>query len=194
MTILIIDNYDSFTYNLVQYIGEQGFDIRIKKNDEIIISELDNINIKGIVISPGPGRPEDSEQCIRLIQYFAPKLPILGICLGHQSIAYAYGAKIISAPLLKHGKTSPVYHNENNLFTNIENPLIATRYHSLIVDNNNLPNSLCVNAWSDDHIIMGLNHSIYKNVYGIQFHPESILTVSGKKIIKNFLHFFCNFQ
>lgn len=192
MTILIIDNYDSFTYNLVQYIGEQGFDIKIKKNDEIIISELHFIDIKGIVISPGPGRPEDCEQCIELIQYFAPKLPILGICLGHQSIAYAYGAKIISSPLLKHGKTSFVYHNNSNLFIDVENPLTATRYHSLIVDNKNLPTSLSVNAWSDDQIIMGINHSIYKNVYGIQFHPESILTPSGKKIIKNFLHFSCN--
>lgn len=182
--ILVIDNYDSFTFNLVQYLSELGAELQVFRNDEAF--EIKNVNPTGIVISPGPGRPEQAGKCVSLIREWAPCKPILGVCLGHQAIGCAFGGKIVSAPKLMHGKTSQIYHNQRGLFDGIANPFEATRYHSLIVDRESLPADLLITAETDDGIIMGLQHHSYP-LYGVQFHPESILTAEGKKIIANFL-------
>lgn len=184
--VLMIDNYDSFVYNLVQYFGELGEKIIVYRNDEITIKKLERIKFDRIVISPGPGRPEDAGISCEIIEKFAGKIPILGVCLGHQCIGYVFGAKITYAKKLMHGKTSLIYHNEKDIFENVENPFIATRYHSLIVERKTLPNILEITAWTKDKEIMGIKHKNY-SVFGVQFHPESILTKEGKKILKNFM-------
>lgn len=190
--ILIIDNYDSFTYNLYQYIGEIYKDIRVCRNDEISLKEIENMKPEGVVISPGPGIPEDSGVCVEFIKKFRGEIPILGICLGHQAIASAYGGKIKRAPIIKHGKCSLIKHEKNKLFSGVKEYFNVMRYHSLIIDENNLPKDLIVTAKSlDDGVIMAVEHEEYK-VYGVQFHPESLVTEFGKTIIKNFLEGICN--
>lgn len=187
MKILVIDNYDSFTYNLVQLVGSLGCKVVVKLNDEIKIEGIKKICPDKIIISPGPGRPEHSRISLDTIKNFAGEIPILGVCLGHQAIAYCYGGIITTAPKLMHGKTSKIFHTENSVFKNIQQNFEAMRYHSLIVDRQSLPNVLKVIAESDDGVIMGLKHSNY-SLTGIQFHPESILTKVGKDIIRNWLN------
>jgi anthranilate synthase component II len=190
--ILLIDNYDSFTYNLYQYIGEIYEDIKVVRNDEISIEEIRKMDLEGIVLSPGPGVPENAGVCVEVINEFGDKIPILGICLGHQAIGYAYGAKVIRANVVRHEKTSKIKHNGDKLFKNIESVISVMRYHSLIVDEDTLTAELAVIAKSlDDGAIMALKHKDYE-VYGVQFHPESIFAENGKDIIKNFLEEVCH--
>ncbi len=184
--LLIIDNYDSFTYNLVQYFGELGAEIEVYRNDELTLEEIERRPPEKIVISPGPCTPNEAGISLKVIERFQARIPILGVCLGHQAIGQALGAKVVRAPKPVHGKVSKVYHNGKGLFKGIENPFEATRYHSLIVERKTLPESLTVTAWTDDGLIMGLEAK-EKKLYGVQFHPESIMTVEGKKILKNFL-------
>jgi len=184
--ILMIDNYDSFTYNLVQYLGELGEDLKVFRNDKITINEIKKIKPDRIVISPGPGEPLDAGISCDLIREFSDKLPILGVCLGHQCIGYCFGAKIVGAKRLMHGKTSMIYHNQKGIFKGIPNPFEATRYHSLLVQRRHLPKCLEITAWTKENEIMGLRHKKYP-VWGVQFHPESILTKVGKDILANFL-------
>ena len=184
--ILVIDNYDSFTYNLVQYLGELGQNLKVFRNDKITTQEIKKLNPDKIVISPGPGRPEDAGISCEVIRKFADKIPIFGVCLGHQCLGYVWGARIVQASRLMHGKTSMIYHNARDIFKNIPNPFEATRYHSLIVSNRNLPSVLKIIAWTREDEIMGLKHKDF-SVWGVQFHPESILTRSGKTILSNFL-------
>ncbi|MGK7881736.1 MAG: aminodeoxychorismate/anthranilate synthase component II [Crocosphaera sp.] len=191
--ILVIDNYDSFTYNLVQYLGELGFKwpvaehIQVYRNDKIDLPKVRHLNPDGIVISPGPGRPEDSGVSLTLLQELGPTVPMLGVCLGHQSMGQVFGGKVISAPILMHGKTSPIYHNNQGVFQGLDNPFEATRYHSLVVERETLPDILEITAWTEDGTIMGLQHKDYPHLQGVQFHPESILTTSGKSLLENFL-------
>ena len=184
--ILMVDNYDSFTYNLVQYLGALGQEVRVFRNDKITLSKIKKLKPKKIVISPGPGRPEDAGISVSLIKEFSGKIPILGVCLGHQAIGFAYGGKIINAGKLMHGKTSMIYHNAKTIFKGIPNPFEATRYHSLLVDRKTLPQPLEVIAWTKEKEIMGLKHKDF-TLWGVQFHPESVLTKSGKDILANFL-------
>ena len=184
--ILVIDNYDSFTYNLVQYIGEIESNIEVYRNDKITIKEIEKIKPSHIVISPGPCTPNEAGISLELIKYFYNKIPILGVCLGHQSIGQAFGGKVSRAPYLMHGKTSMIHHKNENILQNLDNPFIATRYHSLIVERDNFPECLDIIAWTEDNLIMGLKHNKFP-VYGVQFHPESILTNGGKQLLKNFL-------
>jgi anthranilate synthase/aminodeoxychorismate synthase-like glutamine amidotransferase len=184
--LLMIDNYDSFTYNLVQYLGELGETIEVYRNDRITIGEIGDKKPERIVISPGPCTPSEAGISIEVIRQFAGKIPILGVCLGHQSIGAAYGGDIIRAPLLMHGKTSTIYHDGKTLFSGIPNPFDATRYHSLVIMRETLPDCLEITAWTEDEIIMGVRHKEFL-VEGVQFHPESILTTSGKDILRNFL-------
>ncbi len=184
--ILMIDNYDSFTYNLVQYFGELGEDLKVCRNDEISLGQINRMPVDHIVISPGPGRPEAAGISVDVIRTFAGKIPILGVCLGHQGIGYAYGGKIVRAKTLMHGKTSMIHHNNKDVFEGIENPFEATRYHSLVIEKESLPGCLELTAWTEDGEIMGVRHKEFP-VWGVQFHPESILTASGKNILKNFL-------
>jgi anthranilate synthase/aminodeoxychorismate synthase-like glutamine amidotransferase len=184
--ILMIDNYDSFTYNLVQYLGELGGDLKVFRNDKITIGEIKKLRPEKIVISPGPGTPDDAGISKELIKEFAGKIPILGVCLGHQCIGAAYGGKIIPAKRLMHGKTSLIYHNGQGLFENIPNPFEATRYHSLLVERKSLPDCLAITAWTKEKEIMGLGHK-QEPLFGVQFHPESILTRAGKDLLRNFL-------
>jgi anthranilate synthase component 2 len=189
--ILLIDNYDSFTYNLYQYIGEIYEDITVMRNDEISIDDIRKLNLEGIVLSPGPGVPENAGICVEVIKEFGDRIPILGICLGHQAIGQAYGGKVIRADVVKHGKTSKIKHKDDKLFKQIESVISVMRYHSLIVDEDTLPGELAVTAKSlDDGAIMAIKHKKYE-VYGVQFHPESIFTEQGKDIIKNFLEEVC---
>ena len=185
--ILVIDNYDSFVYNLVQYLGEMGEKLKVVRNNKIDLKDIEKMNPKYILISPGPGRPENAGISCDIINSFKARIPILGVCLGHQCIGYVFGAKIIGAKKILHGKTSLISHSKRDLFEGITNPFRATRYHSLIVDEETLPVSLKVIAKSEDREIMGLKHKKYP-IYGVQFHPESILTEEGKKILKNFLN------
>lgn len=191
--ILVIDNYDSFTYNLVQYLGELGkklavaAEIQVYRNDQLDLEKIKYINPDGVVISPGPGRPEDAGISLDLIKELGPNLPILGVCLGHQSIGQAFGGKVISAPVLMHGKTSEIYHNGVGVFQDLENPFTATRYHSLVVDRETMPAVLEITAWLEDGTVMGVRHRDYPHIQGVQFHPESILTNSGKILLRNFL-------
>jgi anthranilate synthase component II len=191
--ILVIDNYDSFTYNLVQYLGELGqelriaADIQVYRNDQITIAEIVKLDPDGILISPGPGRPENAGISIAIIKELGTKYPILGVCLGHQSIGQVFGADVIPAPILMHGKTSEVYHNGTGVFQGLDNPFTATRYHSLVIDRATCPDCLEINAWVEDGTIMGVRHREYPHVEGVQFHPESILTNSGKQLLQNFL-------
>jgi len=189
--ILIIDNYDSFTYNLYQYVGEVYENVKVLRNDEFTIEELKKLPLKGLIISPGPGRPENAGLSTKVIKAFEGIIPILGICLGHQAIGYVYGGKVISAPEIKHGKTSIIKHNCEDLFENIKDNLQVMRYHSLIVENNSLPEVLSITAKTEDGIIMGIKHKEFP-IYGLQFHPESIFTEEGKMMIKNFVEVICN--
>jgi para-aminobenzoate synthetase component 2 len=184
--LLMIDNYDSFTYNLVQYLGELGEDIRVFRNDKITIPEIQELGPDRIVISPGPCTPKEAGVSINVIKHFAGKIPILGVCLGHQSIGAAYGADIVNAPRLMHGKTSMIYHDGKTIFKDIPNPFEATRYHSLIVSKETLSDDFEVSAWTDKDEIMGIRHKRHI-IEGIQFHPESILTKEGKHLLRNFL-------
>ncbi len=184
--LLMIDNYDSFTYNLVQYLGELGEDVRVYRNNKISIKEIEGLAPELIVISPGPCTPNEAGISIEAIRHFAGKAPILGVCLGHQSIGAAYGGRIIRAPRLMHGKTSSIHHDGKRLFEGIEDPFEATRYHSLIIEKESLPDCLERTAWTDEGEIMGVRHREHF-VEGVQFHPESILTLSGKAILANFL-------
>ena len=185
--ILMIDNYDSFTYNLVQYLGELGADVVVHRNDKITIKDIERLNPEKIVISPGPCTPEKAGISIETVRYFGGKIPLLGVCLGHQSIASAFGGEIIKAKKLMHGKTSMVTHDNKHLFKGLPNPFKATRYHSLVLNKNTVPDEFEVTATSDDGEIMGIRH---KNIFieGVQFHPESILTTSGKDLLQNFLN------
>ena len=186
--IVVIDNYDSFTYNLVHYIGEHENDIKVIRNDEMPAEEVLNLNPKKIIISPGPCTPNEAGISINLIKKFYKDIPILGVCLGHQAIAQAFGAKIINAPNIMHGKVDKIYHaQEQTIFRNLSTPFKATRYHSLCIDPNTLPNSLVVIANSKDKTIMAIMHQELP-IFGLQFHPESIKTTSGKKILNNFLN------
>jgi len=184
--LLIIDNYDSFTYNLVQYFGELGADPVVKRNDEISIDQVKKIQPGRICISPGPGRPEDAGISSNLIHEFGPHIPILGVCLGHQCIAQVFGGEVVRAEKLMHGKTSTIRHNNRGVFEQLAQPLEATRYHSLIVRRETLPDTLEITAETDENEIMGLQHRQFP-VHGVQFHPESILTAEGKKLLANFL-------
>ena len=185
--ILIIDNYDSFTYNLVQYAGELGLKVKIIRNDSKNIVQIQEINPTHIIISPGPGSPKESGLSLDIISKYASQIPILGVCLGHQSIGYIYGGNIKKLNYPMHGKISLVYHNEEDLFANIPNPFKAARYHSLILDHKTLPSNLKITASTQDGIIMACQHTKYPNLQGIQFHPESLWTEKGKSIIQNFL-------
>ncbi|MBD2000530.1 aminodeoxychorismate/anthranilate synthase component II [Oculatella sp. FACHB-28] len=191
--ILVIDNYDSFTYNLVQYLGELGAelpvaaDIQVYRNDQISLEQIRQLQPDAIVISPGPGRPEDAGISPTLIKELGTETPILGVCLGHQGIGQVFGGKITSAPELMHGKTSPVQHKGVGVFKGLANPFTATRYHSLVIDAQTCPDELEVTAWVEDGTIMGVRHRDYPHIQGVQFHPESILTDSGKQLLKNFL-------
>jgi len=185
--LLMIDNYDSFTYNLVQYLGELGEEIIVFRNDKITIQEIKRLKPEKIVISPGPGVPGKAGISLETIRSFAGKIPILGVCLGHQAIGEAFGGRVIRASRLMHGKTSLIYHDGKTLYQRLPNPFEATRYHSLLVERKNLPDCLEVSAWTDEKEIMGIRHKQYQ-IEGIQFHPESILTREGKKLLKNFLN------
>jgi anthranilate synthase component II len=191
--IIVIDNYDSFTYNLVQYLGELAAefpvaaDIKVFRNDKISIDEIRALKPEVVVISPGPGRPENAGISLELIEHLGPSLPILGVCLGHQSIGQVFGGKIVSAPELMHGKTSQVSHTGAGVFQGLENPITATRYHSLVIDRETCPDVLEITAWVEDGTIMGVRHRNYPHIQGVQFHPESVLTSSGKQLLRNFL-------
>jgi len=184
--LLVIDNYDSFTYNLVQLFGELKVDPVVRRNDEISLDDIKKLRPERICISPGPGRPEDAGISAEVIRQFGPRTPILGVCLGHQCIAQVFGGEIVRAEKLMHGKTSTIRHNQRNIFQDITQPLEATRYHSLIVRRESLPNSLEITAETDDGEIMGLQHREFP-LHGVQFHPESILTAEGKRLLANFL-------
>jgi anthranilate synthase/aminodeoxychorismate synthase-like glutamine amidotransferase len=184
--ILLLDNYDSFTYNLAQYLGELGCTLEVHRNDKISVEQIARKKPERIVISPGPCTPQEAGISVELIQKLAEEYPILGVCLGHQAIGAAFGGKIIRAPKLFHGKTSEIEHDGKGIFRSLPNPLIATRYHSLIVERKSLPRELEVTAETRDGVIMGLRHRKYQ-VEGVQFHPESVLTESGKQLLKNFL-------
>ncbi|CAM8651091.1 PabA Anthranilate/para-aminobenzoate synthases component II [Candidatus Methylacidiphilaceae bacterium] len=184
--LLVIDNYDSFTYNLVQYFGELGADPQVKRNDAITPDEVEKMKPQKIVISPGPGRPEEAGISMELIRKFGGKIPILGVCLGHQCMGEVYGGKVVRAGRLMHGKTSPIQHDGKGVFQGLPNPFEATRYHSLIVEKNSVPSCLEVCAETAEGEIMGLRHREYP-VHGVQFHPESILSKEGKDLLANFL-------
>ena len=184
--ILLLDNYDSFTYNLAQYLGELGCEVEVHRNDRISVEQIARRKPERIVISPGPCTPQEAGISVEMIQKLAGKIPILGVCLGHQAIGAAFGGKIIRAPKLFHGKTSQIRHDGSGVFRGLPNPFTATRYHSLIVERKSLPADLQVTAETDDDIIMGMQHKHYP-LMGVQFHPESVLTDSGKQLMKNFL-------
>ncbi len=191
--LLVIDNYDSFTFNLVQYLGELASDhpvaadIRVKRNDSISLEAISELSPEAIVLSPGPGDPDQSGVCLDVLRELSPHIPTLGVCLGHQALAQVYGAKIVRAHELMHGKTSNVLHNGEGVFSGLPLPLIATRYHSLIAERETLPQCLEVTAWLDDGTIMGLRHRNYPHLQGVQFHPESVLTEAGHQLLRNFL-------
>jgi anthranilate synthase/aminodeoxychorismate synthase-like glutamine amidotransferase len=184
--IVVIDNYDSFTYNLVQYLGELGADLRVFRNDRVTIPQIQELKPAGIVISPGPCTPKEAGISNDVIRHFSGRVPLLGVCLGHQCMGEVFGGNVVRAPRLMHGKTSMIYHDKSGIFRDIPNPFEATRYHSLIVSRTGFPDVLRVTAWTDQDEIMGLAH-VEHTTFGVQFHPESILTVEGKRILKNFL-------
>jgi para-aminobenzoate synthetase component 2 len=184
--ILMIDNYDSFTYNLVHYLAELGEEVVVNRNDKITLEEVGKLNPEMIVVSPGPCTPKEAGISVDLIKEFAGRTPILGVCLGHQSVAYAYGAEIVRADRLLHGKTSMIHHDGKTIFEGIPDPFEATRYHSLLVSRDTLPDTFEISAWTDEGEIMGIRHMEYL-MEGVQFHPESILTVHGKDILRNFI-------
>jgi len=184
--VLVIDNYDSFTYNLVQYLGELGVEPIVVRNDAITIDEARALSPDGVLLSPGPGRPEDAGMLCAAITAFAGVVPVLGVCLGHQAIGQVYGGNVVGAPHLVHGKTSPISHNNEGVFVGLPNPLSATRYHSLIIERETLPEVLSITATTDDGMIMGVRHKSL-DVEGVQFHPESILTTCGHDLLRNFV-------
>jgi len=185
--LLVIDNYDSFTYNLVQYLGELGETVEVRRNDRVTLDEIENnLRPERIVISPGPGTPDGAGITLKLIERFSGRIPLLGVCLGHQAIGQAFGGKVVRAPELMHGKASEVCHDGKTIFAGLKDHFIAGRYHSLIVEKDSLPDCLEVSAFTSDYIIMGLRHRELK-VEGVQFHPESILTSDGKQLLANFL-------
>ena len=189
--LLMIDNYDSFTYNLVQYFGELGEEILVYRNDKISITEIEALSPERIVVSPGPCTPNEAGISLKLIEHFRGKLPLLGVCLGHQSIGQAFGGRIVHAKKIMHGKTSEIYHNDLDVFVGLDNPFTATRYHSLVIEQETLPNCFEVTAWTQTEEgemdeIMGVRHKEYV-ISGVQFHPESILTSYGHELLKNFL-------
>ncbi len=185
--LLVIDNYDSFTYNLMQYLGELGETVEVRRNDHVTLDEIElTLRPARIVISPGPGTPDDAGITLRVIERFAGKIPLLGVCLGHQAIGQAFGGKVVRAPELMHGKASEISHDGKTIFAGLQEPFHAGRYHSLIVARDSLPECLEISAYTSDDIIMGLRHRELK-VEGVQFHPESILTAQGKKLLANFL-------
>ena len=191
--ILVIDNYDSFTYNIVQYLGELGAElpvaseVQVYRNDQITLAQIRQLDPEAIVISPGPGYPDQAGISLEVIAELGKAVPILGICLGHQSIGQAFGGKITAAAELMHGKTSPIHHTGVGVFAGLESPLTATRYHSLVVDRATCPADLEITAWVEDGTIMGLRHRNYPQLQGVQFHPESVLTQTGKQLLRNFL-------
>jgi len=190
---LVIDNYDSFTFNLVQYLGELASEhsivseVRVERNDSLTIDEIKDLSPDAILLSPGPGDPNQSGVCLDILSEISTTVPTLGVCLGHQAITQAFGGKIIRAKELMHGKTSNVFHQNNGLFKDLPNPLVATRYHSLIAERDSFPDCLEVIAWLEDNTIMGIRHRLYPHINGVQFHPESVLTESGHKLLSNFL-------
>jgi anthranilate synthase/aminodeoxychorismate synthase-like glutamine amidotransferase len=188
--VFVLDNYDSFTYNLVQYLGELGAKVEVRRNDQVTVGEVEAMGPEHILVSPGPCTPSEAGISIDLIRHFAGKVPVLGVCLGHQAIGEAFGGKVVRAPHLMHGKTSPVEHDGRTVFSGLPSPMTATRYHSLIVREEDLPEELEVSAWTTEkdgtRTIMGLRHKEYV-VEGVQFHPESVLTDEGKKLVGNFL-------
>ena len=184
--LALIDNYDSFTYNLVQYFGELGAEVRVFRNDQVTLEELIALNPDQVVVSPGPGTPEDGGISNAAIRYFTGRAPVLGVCLGHQCLGAVYGGKVGRAPRLMHGKTSPVHHENLGVFTGLPNPVTCTRYHSLAIERESMPDCLEVTAWTDDGEIMGVRHRSLP-VEGVQFHPEYILTQHGHALLKNFL-------
>ena len=184
--LLMIDNYDSFTYNLVQYFGELGAAVEVHRNDKISVADIRAMKPERIVISPGPCTPNEAGVSIEVIKAFSGQLPLLGVCLGHQSIGQAFGGRIVRANTLMHGKTSMIHHKDRGVFEGLDNPLQATRYHSLVIERESLPDCLEVTAWTDDNEIMGVRHKTL-NVEGVQFHPESILTHQGHELLANFL-------
>ncbi|MFM7323340.1 MAG: anthranilate synthase component II [Nodosilinea sp.] len=191
--ILVIDNYDSFTYNLVQYLGELGqelplaSDIQVFRNDQITVPEIVALQPDALVISPGPGSPDQAGVSLEAIAALSPTLPILGVCLGHQSIGQVFGGQVVRAAELMHGKSSPIYHTGKGVFAGLDNPFPATRYHSLVIDRATCPEVLEITAWVEDGTIMGVQHRQYPHLQGVQFHPESILTTAGKSLLRNFL-------
>lgn len=191
--IIVIDNYDSFTYNLVQYLGELGAEfpvasvIQVYRNDQISLEQIGQLQPEAIVISPGPGRPEDAGISLEIIRTLGQTVPILGVCLGHQSIGQVFGGQIVSAPELMHGKTSQVTHTGVGVFRGLDNPMTATRYHSLVIEPQTCPDVLEITAWVEDGTIMGVRHRNYPHIEGVQFHPESVLTTLGKQMLRNFL-------
>jgi anthranilate synthase component 2 len=184
--LLMIDNYDSFTYNLVQYFAELGTDVVVKRNDEITVEDIAKMNPQHLVISPGPCTPNEAGISVAAIKTYAGKIPLLGVCLGHQSIGQAFGGKIIHAKTLMHGKTSLIHHHDTSVFTGLPSPFTATRYHSLVIERESIPDCLEITAWTDDGEIMGVRHKTLA-VHGVQFHPESILTEHGHDMLRNFL-------
>ena len=189
--VLVLDNYDSFTYNLVQYLGELGAEVFVRRNDQVTVAEVEALGPERIVISPGPCTPKEAGISVELVRRLAAKTPILGVCLGHQAIGAAFGGEIVRAPKLMHGKTSEVFHDNQTIFSGLPMPLVATRYHSLVVREESLPDALEVSAHTSEaegsRVIMGLRHKQFR-VEGVQFHPESVLTLGGRKLIRNFLH------
>jgi anthranilate synthase/aminodeoxychorismate synthase-like glutamine amidotransferase len=185
--LLVIDNYDSFTYNLVQYFGQLGVEQKVFRNDQITVEEALALNPDRVMISPGPCSPVEAGVSCPMIQAFAGKKPLLGVCLGHQAIGHVFGGKVVRAPNLMHGKTSPVFHNNTDVFKGLPSPFNATRYHSLVVERDSFPKSLEITAWTDDGLVMGLRHRELP-IWGVQFHPESYATEHGLKLLENFLH------
>ena len=191
--LLVLDNYDSFTFNLVQYLGELAADhpisadLRVERNDALNLEQIRDLAPDAILISPGPGDPDQSGVCLQVLRELSPSIPTLGVCLGHQSIAQVYGGKVVRAKELMHGKTSPVLHAGQGVFAGLSNPLTATRYHSLIAERDSLPDCLEITAWLEDGTIMGLRHRAYPHLQGVQFHPESVLTQEGHQLLANFL-------
>jgi len=188
--VFVLDNYDSFTYNLVQYLGELGADVIVRRNDQVTVSEIEGMSPERIVVSPGPCTPQEAGISIELIRHFAGRLPLLGVCLGHQALGAAFGGKVLRAKTLMHGKTSDVEHDGRGVFAGLGSPMTATRYHSLIVSEENWPRELEVSAWTTEkdgtRTVMGLRHRKFP-LEGVQFHPESVLTTEGKKLVRNFL-------
>ncbi len=186
MRVLLVDNYDSFTYNLYQYLGELGADTQVMRNDALSADAALALGVDRIVISPGPGTPDEAGVSLELIRKAAGHIPLLGVCLGHQALGQAFGGRVVRAPKLMHGKTSPIHHDGRSLFAGVTQPFTATRYHSLIVARDTVPACLEISAWTDDGLVMGLRHREFP-LEGVQFHPESILTSAGKDLLRNFL-------